>query len=473
MAVTSVITNLFSGVGRIYQVLPSGAIDTFDNDLITANKILVEAVKSRIIYEAQTVDTFAFTDPNYGSTFWLNDSALAPVHDITDALEITDYLIVDTRNDLMQGDIVSGEVEVTRKSRITVIPLVPETGLTDDLTALTGDLLVGDLVILLPKGGGPTYVITIKDMDGAGVVDGNFALHNGQDITLNGTNDVCIFIKNADAIKEIARPDSALLSVAKKTLDYTGGSYYCLDPSGGAASVKTKRGLVILGGGTTLAAPWTVWGENGGDTPISHGTTLEVILDSELITDINSGTTLTIFGILIPDIYCKNYNFVVRAWYNDVDDIWESRMYVDQLKENWVNLVADAGSGEEGPVFTPNAAVIDVDSPAYGIRTIAHNENVYSTVSFTGYLLMTANVTVGDGLTLLGTAALFDWLPDGLYGVWTCAFRSPSVPANEFGICVVFIDYTEMWLRAIDGFDISIGDGIYLDPIKYNAGIVI
>ena len=168
------LTNLFNGTGKIYQVKPNGAIDTFDNTEATARGILVEAAKSRIIYEAQSVDTFDFTDPNYGSTFWFNDSVSAPVHDITGADEVTDYFIVDTRNDAQQGDIVAGSYTVVRRSRITIIPLVPETGTSDELIALAGDLLVGDLVILLPKGGGSEYTITIKDKEADGVTGGNF-----------------------------------------------------------------------------------------------------------------------------------------------------------------------------------------------------------------------------------------------------------------------------------------------------------
>lgn len=468
----SVITDLFNGDGYIYQVKPSGAIDTFPNDYTTANKILVEAVKSRIIYEAQAVDTFDFTDPNYGSRFYLNDDVAAPVHDITGALEVTDYLILDTRNDLMQGDIVAGDVEVTRKSRVTVIPMVPEVGTSDELISLSGDLLVGDLIIILPKGGGPTYVITIKDKEAVGVVDGNFKLHNDQDIVLNGTNDVCLFIKNSDSIKEISRPDSQLLSIAKKTLTAGGGNYYTLDPSGGAETVTTKRGLVILEGGATLAAPWTVGGENGGDTSISQGTTMDIILDSPLITSTPDGNTLTIFGIDIPDVYCKNYNFMVRAWYNEVDNQWEARMFVDQLKETWTSLVAAVGSGEEGPVFTANAAVIDPASEAYAIKTIAHNENVYNRVDFMGTLISAVTMTSADGNAIVGNAGELEWLPYEPLGSYSqiCPFVDPVDALAVTSLCIISIVNGILYLRVVDGFTLSIGDAINVSNITYLAG---
>lgn len=465
MPVTTVLTNLGNGTGKIYQVKPSGAIDTFANTSNTVRNILDEAVKSRIIYEAQAVDTFDFTDPVYGSTFWLNDSALAPVHDITDALEITDYLILDSRNDLLDGNIVAGDVEVTRRSRMTIIPLTPEVGLTDDLISLSGDLLIGDMVVLLPKGGGATFVITIKDMDGDGVVGGNFALHNGQDITLNGTNDVCLFLKNADAIKEIARPDSALLDVANKTMSAGGGSYYCLDPSGGAARIKTKRGLVVLNGGATLAAPWTVWGENGGDTPISQGVTLEVILDSPLYTDTLNGNGLTIFGIEVPNLLCLYNNFVVRAWYNDsdIDPLnwgWEARLYVSQMDQPISELFND-GSGDN-----PFDLGTDFSSDrAYYYLEPTFNSSIKSWVTLIGNVTTNASCAVGSSLDLGSSPNPDFWsiFPNQ----FVCVVY--HIGSGEWGSCVVTLSGdADMTLTVFPITDsIGVGDTIYLDGIRY------
>lgn len=473
------LVDLGNGTGKIYQVKPSGAIDTYPNTAITLRNILISATGSRIIYEAQAVDTFDFTDPVYGSTYWFNNSGAAPVGDITGAIEVTDYFIVDTRNDAQQGDIVAGSYTVIRRSRITIIPLVPETGTSDDLIALAGDLLIGDLVILLPKGGGTEYTITIKDKDADGVVGGNFKLHNNQDVVLVGTNDVCLFIKNSDSIKEIARPDSQLLSVANKTLTSPGGTYYVLDPNGGAARVKTNRGLVVLGGGSTLASGWQVWGENGGDTSISQGTTLEIILDSPLVTDIAGGTGLTIFGIDIPDIYCLNYNFIVRAWYNDSDPDplnwgWEARMYVDQLKEGWTPLVIDGGSGEPTPIFTANSLTIEVDSPAYAIRTISHNENTIANVRFYGQLVssvMSAGASAGAPIVAasFGTPG---WLPTENIGAgeawFICPFYTPGDINGYTGLVRVTVS-SSIRFKVISGFTLNIGDYIDLASISYVA----
>ena len=466
------IQNLFNGVGKLYQVKPNGAIDTFDNTEATARGILVEAAKSRIIYEAQAVDTFDFTDPNYGSTFWFNDSVSAPVHDITGADEVTDYFIVDTRNDAQQGDIVAGSYTVIRRSRITIIPLVPETGTSDDLIALAGDLLVGDLVILLPKGGGSEYTITIKDKEADGVTGGNFKLHNDQDIVLTGTNDVCLFIKNSDSIKEIARPDSQLLSVANKTLTSPGGTYYTLDPSGGAAQIKSKRGLVVLHGGTTLASGWEVWGENGGDTSISQGTTLDIVLDSPLVTDTYGGISLTIFGIQIPDTYCEDYNFMVRAWYDasDADPVnwhWEARMFADQLKGGRIAMFGDGTeSGESQPYCIINTAVLsNITSTSSAEKVISHAEGTEGMVTLCGYGVLAVSVpeltneTLGYGIRKL-------WKPNETSST---NFICPvSRGADCIGYVMIQI-YESVDMFVPPGVNLIAGDSIYFSNCVYPA----
>lgn len=462
------LTQLFQGVGKIYQQKPSGAINTFDNVPSSAT-ILLEASRSRIIYEAQTVDTFAFTDPVYGSTFWFNDSALAPEGDITGADEVTDYFIVDTRNDAQQGDIVAGSYTVTRRSRITIIPLVPETGTSDELIALAGDLLIGDLVILLPKGGGSEYTITIKDQEADGVVGGNFKLHNDQDVVLTGTNDVCLFIKNADAIKEIARPNQQLFSVANKTLSAAGGTYYTLDPSAGAAQIKTERGLVILNGGATLAGNWQVWGENGGDTSISQGTTLEIILDSPVITDINAGKGLTIFGIDIPDVYCLNNNFIVRAWYNDSDADplnwgWEARMYIDSMDTSYLPLFNDGTSGDTG-IFSPEA-IVDNVAGSFIIKEPSFIKGTDGFISFNGSFTIN-NSIVASSTEVIGTVS--DTRYQTVYPVSAmCLFyKSASVIPN---ICTVTMSFdTILVIPITDSMDA--GSTIFVDGIRYLQGV--
>ena len=462
------LVDLGNGTGKIYQVKPSGAIDTYPNTAITLRNILISATGSRIIYEAQAVDTFDFTDPVYGSTYWFNNSGAAPVGDITGAIEVTDYFIVDTRNDAQQGDIVAGSYTVIRRSRITIIPLVPETGTSDDLIALAGDLLVGDLVILLPKGGGSEYTITIKDKEADGVTGGNFKLHNDQDIVLTGTNDVCLFIKNSDSIKEIARPDSQLLSVANKTLTSPGGTYYTLDPSGGAAQIKSKRGLVVLHGGTTLASGWEVWGENGGDTSISQGTTLDIILDGSLITTFE--TPLTIFGIVIPDLLAKNAAFSVRAWYDssDADPInwnWRATLITEPLQEIWINTFDSGASGED---FVFNPVNVGSETTATTISRPSFVDGFIAEVSFKGLVEMSDVCLAGENLQLGGNPGAGYLVTEDQY--FPCYFSEAD--GTPKGICAIRI-------VRVDGFlsggiivyaittSLAIGDLIDLSPIRF------
>lgn len=453
--------NLFNSTGKLYQVKPGGAINTYPNTPAAAT-LLLEACRSRIIYEAQAVDTFQFYDPVYGSRFYFNDSGAAPVGSIVGADEVTDYFIVDTRNDLQQGDIVDDNYDVTRRSRITVIPLVPETGTSDDLISLGGDLLVGDMVVLLPKGGGTEYTITIYDQDADGVVGGNFRLSSGDTIVMTGTNNVCLFIKNSDGIKEIARPDQQVLGVARKTLTSGGGNYYPVDVSTTASErIDSKRGLVILEGGATLAAPWNVFGEMV-DSARSEGTTLEFILDSPLYTNSLDGNTLNIFGIEIPDVYCLNYNFIVRAWFNGAN--WSARMYVDQISPEELDFLNDGSDSDDEPFAIINSLVVDT-SIATATKTITHATTTEGLVTIRGVLIMAAGVSGGSFATL-GTSVRDGWKPStDASSNFVCAV----VRSSDYMGTVMIQIASDITIYTTSGLPLLAGDEIYISNIVYPA----
>lgn len=474
------LTNLFNGTGKLYQVKPSGSINTFPNTPASAT-ILLEASRSRIIYEAQAVDTFAFTDPVYGSHFYFNDSALAPTGSIVGADEVTDYFIVDTRNDAQQGDIVAGNYDVTRRSRITVIPLVPESGTSDDLISLGGDLLVGDLVILLPKGGGSEYTITIRDKDETGVVGGNFKTPNDAPVVLTGTDDVTLWIKNSDSIKQLAVPNLQALDIANKTLTSGGGSYYCLDTTTpGEARIDTKNGLVILhGNGNTLAANWNVFGEMVNSAK-SEGTTLDIILDSPLITDSLGFATLSIFGIQIPDVYCLNYNFVVRAWFDntDADPVnweWKAKMLVDQLKEGWIPFF-DTGESGVDFLFSTKYPIVSDTSTAIATKSISHLNLSDGLVRFSGEIILADDAPYDDaaGYTLALNMQL-PFLANSQTTANALYFMCPVIRPDRSGIykiCTIamFNTFGALYLYPIPGFDLVTGDIIDVSSISYISG---
>jgi hypothetical protein len=485
--------NLGDENGYIYEKLKSGAINSLPNTPEVAMKIMNRANKSRLIYtkytEAALTEgnfTDQFQDDVYGSRYYLNAEVAAPIGDITGALDITKYVIAPTKcyKDQVTID-VDGEIDITRYSFNHVVLLSPATGTEDTLNYMTHDFQPGDLVFFtLADDSTDTITINPNTVD-----NGNFKCQNAQPIILSGAGACALFIRDGSQsqitggrgfLREIGRPNQQSLDIANKNLTSGGGNYYVLDVATAEGSrIDTKQGLVILeGNDSTLSSPWNIWGESV-DSAKSQGTELEFILNSPLYTDATVGRTLNIFGIEIPDIYCKNYNFVVKAWYDntDIDPLnweWKAKMYVDQLKETWTPLVIDGGSGEPTPIFTANPATIEVDSPAYAIRTISHNENTIANVKFFGHLV-SATTSVGGGAGSPEVAASFcidGWIPNQNLAngsaFFVCPFYDPADIGLVMGLVTVIVD-TSIRIKVINGFTLNVGDYIDLGSISYLA----
>ena len=357
------IGDLGNDSGYVYARLKTGAINTLPNTPNQVMNIMLDAVRSRLIYTKYTEETGGsftdqFQDNDWGTRYYLNAEPTAPVGNLTGALDITKYVIDAQKCYKDNLTISAGELTIVRYSFFHLLIISPETGTTDVLNYLNHDLQPGDLVfITLADDANDTVTIQSSSVDG-----GNFKVQNNQDIILHGPGSCAMFVRDGSNaqlaggkgyLREIGRPNQQALGVANKTLTPAGGTYYILDESTpDAARIDTKRGFVILhGNGNTLSAPWNIFGESV-DTAISQGTTLEIVMDSPLYTDVSLGRSLNIFGIEIPDIYAKNYNFIVKAWYDADNTEWVARMYVDQIKEGWVSLITPVGSGEDGPIFT-------------------------------------------------------------------------------------------------------------------------
>lgn len=467
--------NLGDGVGKLYVKLKSGAINTLDNTPSIAMALMNNANKSRIIYAKYTLETGGsftdqFQDAEYGSRYYLNADVSAPIGDITGAIEVTKYFIAPTK--CYKDDVtidVDDEVTIIRYSFIHVVLLNPATGTEDTLNYLNHDLQPGDLVIFALSDES-TDTITINPYT---VSDGNFKCQNDRAIILSGAGSTAIFVRdgsNGQAaggkgfLREIGRPDENALQVATKNLTSGGGAYYCLDISTpDAARIDSKRGLVVLRGGATLNTDWDIYGEIV-DSARSEGTTLEFILDSPLYTDSLTGGTLNIFGIRIPDIYCASYNFVVKAWFNNVDSVWEARMYVDQLKldGNFIDVMNDGSDSGDTPYSIQYSSKITAGS-AKATKTISHLEGSEGLVSFSGTFVVT-DTFAANNFDTLSYNIINSWRPNTTA---TTNFICPVIRGGTIPITYVMIQIADSITIYVGATALLAGDAIYISNIIY------
>ncbi len=473
--------DLGNSVGKVYQRLKSGAINTVNNTPANVMLLMNDANKSRLIYTKYTEATGGsftdqFQDDTWGTRYYLNAEVAAPSGDITGALDVTKYFIAPTKAYKDQVTIdVDDQVTIVRYSFNHVVLLSPASGTEDILNYMNHDLQPGDLVFFtLTDDSTDTITIQPHTVDA-----GNFKCQNGQAIVLSGPGSCALFIRDGSSaqlaggkgfLREIGRPNQQALGIANKTLTAGGGNYYPLDISTPtAARIDTKNGLVVLQGGATLGAPWTIYGEMV-DSARSEGTTLDIILDSPLITDRGNYKGLTIFGIEIPDLYCKNYNFVVRAWYND--GVWEAKMLVDELKDGWIPLFSTGASGEEYVFGNPNETYVDPLSTATALKTLSHVELTEGRVQFSGYVVLASPaVYAATGVISLATDMVAAWSPNYLttgYNAYAiCPVYDPADLGAVHKFCTVYVQGNALYLSTFQNYDLAVGEYIDISPLSY------
>jgi len=486
--------NLGDTNGYIYERLKSGAINSLPNTPEVAMKIMNRANKSRLIYtkytEAALTEgdfTDQFQDDVYGSRYYLNAEVAAPIGDVTGALDITKYVIAPTKcyKDSVTID-VDDEITITRYSFNHVILLSPATGTEDVLNYMNHDFQPGDLIFLtLADDSTDTITINPNTVD-----NGNFKCQNGQAIILSGAGACALFIRDGSQsqitggkgfLREIGRPNQQALDIANKNLTSGGGSYYALDIStADAARIDTKQGLIVLGGGSTLSASWNVFGEMVNSNK-SVGTTLDIKLDSGIITSSYDGSVLTIFGITIPDVLAKYAAFSVRAWFDssDADPLnwdWRAVLITEPLPVPeayvWGHVFNPGGSGIDY-MFEPVSVGESSTNASYTISP-SFNQTICK-VNMRGILEMNANVSVGDEV-IVGDNCVAGLMPNNdMY--FPCYLMQPD--GTPIGTCIVAVlapviifpaTFVPSKIKVIATSDaISIGDYIDLAPVQYYA----
>ena len=488
--------NLGDTNGYIYEKLKSGAINSLPNTPEVAMKIMNRANKSRLIYTKFTEATLTegeftdqFQDDVYGSRFYLNAEVSAPVGDTTGALEITKYVIAPTKcyKDNVTID-VDDEITITRYSFNHVVLLNPASGTEDILNYMNHDFQPGDLVFFtLADDSTDTITINPNTVD-----NGNFKCQNGQAIILSGAGACALFIRDGSQsqitggkgfLREIGRPNQQALDIANKNLTSGGGSYYALDIStADAARIDTKQGLIVLGGGSTLAASWNVFGEIVNSNK-SVGTTLDIKLDSGINTSSYDGAVLTIFGITIPDVLAKYAAFTVRAWFDssDADPLnweWRATLITEPLPvpEAYVwGYVFNPGGNGIDYMFEPVSVGESSTNAGYTISP-SFNQTICK-VNMRGILEMNANVSVGNEV-IVGDNCVAGLMPNNdMY--FTCYLMQPD--GTPIGTCIVAVlaptiilpaTFVPSKMKVIAiSTQISIGDYVDFAPIQYYAEV--
>lgn len=465
--------NFANGTGKLYAVRPDGNIDTFPNSPEACALLQLEATKSKIIYTQYVAETASNTEqfysPNYGSRIYFNDSGSAPVHDITGALEITDQIIIDTKNNVQTVQVDDdGIATIVRKSRITVAG-IESIGADPDyciINEIVSDLLPGDIVVIIPKPGLSDLIIEVQDT----LVDsGNIALDNHSSaVVVNDGSSVVVLIRGGtDTYREITRPQENILSIAAKTLAAGGGTYYTLDPGiAGALNVDSKRGLVVIKGGATLSGAWVVTGENGTPTFRSRKTIIDIIPDDvALIT--TTTFTLTVFGILINPIYTKGHNWHVRAWFDDTNAdsglwAWRATLSVKELPN--ADSKAAFGTGTIGTRNSTNCSAIS--SNIY--RTISHVVTTYGLIKFTGTFTMAVTLAQNAAAKEIINTIPVTYKPAASIS-WKFLCSVSNGSGDGIKNCIVQITGTVMNVIATAGNSLAIGDVVDISSVQYIA----
>lgn len=481
------IGDLGNDSGYVYARLKTGAINTLPNTPNQVMNIMLDAVRSRLIYTKYTEETGGsftdqFQDNDWGTRYYLNAEPTAPVGNLTGALDITKYVIDAQKCYKDNLTISAGELTIVRYSFFHLLIISPETGTTDVLNYLNHDLQPGDLVfITLADDANDTVTIQSSSVDG-----GNFKVQNNQDIILHGPGSCAMFVRDGSNaqlaggkgyLREIGRPNQQALGVANKTLTPAGGTYYILDESTpDAARIDTKRGFVILNGnGNTLSSPWNIFGESV-DTAKSQGTTIDIILETPLITDMDSNAVLIVFDTPIPDWYCQQGNVFIRAWYDDSDADpvnwgWKVRVMPTIAAEQKVlDFLPSGASGEEigvDYVFNPSAYI----SSSAAFANVEPSLNPYETfgwINFGGLIIIGTLIPQDVNVVITDSSGTGRFIPRSFWQQKVIVYHAGSSSYGEGILAMSPVYPNELQLLAL-GADIEVGDSVYLDGIRYLA----
>lgn len=445
------LADLGGGTGYIYEVRDSGAIDTFANTQDNLGSLKLRGAASRKMAVPDFMANGYNTNFYSLSRFYFNGEGSAPKGSITGAVEITDDVIAPTFTAVSIASIAAGVLTLSRKSTITTVKIVPETGNSDVLNIIqpvtptdetTRPFLTADILILFADDIGD-----IIDVNDDSVASGNIKLENNRNALL--TEKSClILLKDGTGWREVCRTIDNTSSYAVQTVVAGGGTWNILDNTIGAAYLPTRQGLAFAycPSPVTLTSDLTIQAE-ASITTRSQGQTITVIAGGSIILN---GRVLTVFGIVIP-----RYLALAGAW--KVDAWFDGAAYKATLTQTLTTEAWSTFTGL-GTVTTNNSGVIGDILYLRKVDVMTGN----GVIHLAGTVVLKVDYSVGGVPLSMVVNIDSSVLPEKDQEIICSVNNGEKICMVNFKNVGALINVTE-----ITGFTLVTGDVVDLTPIKY------
>lgn len=233
-------------------------------------------------------------DAQTGYKVWIDDRVNAPAGDITDAEDVSRYIVRKPFNSPIGLDeyTISGDtINIERNSSISQISVDTQSSAsTDDLKDIVSvGFNNGDLIVL--SGTDENRVVTLNE-------NGNIKLANSSTFSTGDKTNQIILQYISGVFYEVSRSPSIPLTVANlRSAGFPQEvlGYQDIELTAGGGTINLEAGvdekyIRITGSAVTLSASWTIQGVAGA----KEGDSFLIYIDQQVTL---SGNSLTIFGI--------------------------------------------------------------------------------------------------------------------------------------------------------------------------------
>lgn len=329
----STIAQIGNGTGLIYETLANGTTirNYWNNTAETRRMLLIKALESHPIYAQNTAETGAYTENFYDPDafrYYLDSNSGAVGQTLSsEKIEITNYLIIPTKNPVLTKTLSNDILTVERYGPVTMVKVLPQSGIADNVLTLKGpnhtgslevDFQEGDIVIIRNHVSANT--LTIKHQASG---DGHLQLSGAVDYALKGTSatPLIAFAKSDETLKgwiEIFR--SGLTLQTKKIA--VSGSAQTFNPSTDATSkITTDDGEILLDpNGATQNGALVV-----STSDVLPGQRYTVRSVSNWAGYGASGS-VNIFGMNLPESLAISGKWKAEIFYDAENSVWRSSL---------------------------------------------------------------------------------------------------------------------------------------------------
>lgn len=398
----STIAQIGNGNGLIYETLANGTtiLNAWKNNAATRKMLLVKALESHTIFAQNTAETGAYSenfyDPDSNRYFLDSNTGAVATTLSSEKIEITNYLIIPTKNPVLTKTISGGILTVERYAPVTVVKVLPESGTADDLNSIKGpnhtgsmevDFQEGDIVII--RNHVAANIITQKHASSG---EGHLQLSASVDYALKGTSStpVVAYMKKDESgtkgWEEIFR--SGITMQSKKIA--VSGSAQTFNPSTDASSkITTLDGEILLDpNGATQNAAFSIStsdplpGQRYTVRPISNWA------------GYGASGSVSIFGITLPESLAISGKWKAEIFYDAESTTWRASLIgTTPLSYKYHTVAAGATSYQNN-----------------GLKNLAVGDFMYMVAGL--WLTFTGSRASGSFNSSTGTISYNGWTPD-------------------------------------------------------------